>query len=71
VTGFTTRDGYAAIPFGDGLMIIHNGQQLEAVNSEIEARKFIDIDRAKPKTVTPKPKTPRKSTLKGIDRSHH
>lgn len=69
--GFTTQDGYAAVPFGDNFMIIYRGQQIDVVNSEEEAQKFIENDRAKSKTETPKLKPSKKSTPKGIDRSLH
>ena len=32
---------YAAIPFGNELMIIHKGQQLKVCKTEDDARKFI------------------------------
>lgn len=45
--GFVTQDYYAAVPFGKKqLMIIFNGQQLEVVNTELQAKKFIDSHRA-------------------------
>jgi hypothetical protein len=41
--GFLVSGGlYAAIPFGNQLMIIHNGQQLKVCRTEASARKFID-----------------------------
>jgi hypothetical protein len=42
--GFTVGKGmeYAAIPFGDELMIIHKGKQLKVCKTEDAARKFID-----------------------------
>lgn len=47
--GFVTQDLYAAIPCGKSqLMIIYNGQQLELVNTELQARKFIEKHRATP-----------------------
>lgn len=33
---------YAAVPYGNQLMIIHNGQQLKVCRTESSARKFID-----------------------------
>jgi hypothetical protein len=39
--GFVTKDFYAAVPFGKKLMIIYNGQQLEVVNTVLQAHKFI------------------------------
>lgn len=47
--GFITQDHYAAIPYGKKqLMIIFDGEQLEIVNTELQAKKFIDDHRAKP-----------------------
>ena len=41
--GFIVGDGtYAAVPFGNQLMIIHNGQQLKVCRTENSARNFID-----------------------------
>jgi hypothetical protein len=41
--GFIVGKGtYAAVPFGNQLMIIHNGQQLKVCRTEASARKFID-----------------------------
>jgi hypothetical protein len=41
--GFTMfKDTYAAIPYGNQYLIIHNGQQLEKLcRTESSARKFI------------------------------
>lgn len=41
--GFTVGKNmeYAAIPFGNQLMIIHNGQQLKVCRTESSARNFI------------------------------
>lgn len=40
--GFVTDDKiYAAIPFGKKLMIIYKGQQLDVVNTEKQALKYI------------------------------
>jgi hypothetical protein len=45
--GFVTQDYYAAVPLGKKqLMIIFNGQQLEVVNTELQAKKFIEAHRA-------------------------
>jgi hypothetical protein len=45
--GFITQDFYAAVPFGKKqLMIIHNGKQLEVVNTQKQADKFIQKHRA-------------------------
>jgi hypothetical protein len=47
--GFITQDHYAAIPYGKKqLMIIFNGDQLGTVNTELQAKKFIDDHRTKP-----------------------
>ena len=44
--GFLVSGGlYAAVPFGNQLMIIHNGQQLKVCRTEASARKFIDDHR--------------------------
>jgi hypothetical protein len=41
--GFIVGDGtYAAVPYGKKqLMIIHNGQQLEVVNTILQAQNYI------------------------------
>jgi hypothetical protein len=53
--GFTMfKDTYAAIPFGNQLMIIHNGQQLKVCRTEASARKFI-TDHKKGKSVAKLP----------------
>ena len=47
--GFITQDHYAAIPYGKKqLMIIFNNQQLEIVNTELQAKKFIETHRTTP-----------------------
>jgi hypothetical protein len=44
--GFVTEDmEYAAVPFGKKLMIIHRGQQVEVVNTVLQAHKFIKAHR--------------------------
>lgn len=51
--GFVTKDGYAAVPFGKKqYIIIFEGQQLETVNTELQAKKFIKKHRELPKTGT-------------------
>jgi len=41
--GFIVCKGnYAAIPYGNQLMIIHNGEQIKVCRTEASARKFID-----------------------------
>lgn len=54
--GFTIGKNmeYAAIPYGNQLMIIHNGQQLKVCRTESSARKFID-DHKKGKSVAKLP----------------
>lgn len=48
-TGFITQDHYAVIPYGKKqLMIIFNNEQLEVVNTELQAKKFIESHRTKP-----------------------
>lgn len=40
--GFLISNGlYAAVPFCEELMILHNGQQLKVCKTEESARKFI------------------------------
>jgi hypothetical protein len=47
--GFITQDHYAVVPYGKKqLMIIFNNEQLEVVNTELQAKKFIENHRAKP-----------------------
>lgn len=48
------KDTYAAVPFGNQLMIIHNGQQLKVCRTESSARKFI-TDHKKGKSVAKLP----------------
>ena len=44
--GFLVSGGlYAAVPYGNQLMVIHNGQQLKVCRTESSARKFIDAHR--------------------------
>ena len=54
--GFTVGKNmeYAAVPYGNQLMIIHNGQQLKVCRTESSARKFID-DHKKGKSVAKLP----------------
>ena len=53
--GFTMfKDEYAAVPFGNQLMIIHNGQQLKVCRTESSAKKFI-TDHKKGKSVAKLP----------------
>lgn len=47
--GFITQDHYAAIPYGKKqLVVIFDGQQLEVVNTELQAKKFIENHRITP-----------------------
>lgn len=50
--GFITKDGYAAVPFGNQLMIIFNGQQIKVCRTVESANKFIKAHRASPDTGT-------------------
>jgi hypothetical protein len=59
--GFITKDGYAAVPYGKQLMIIFNNEQLEVVKTIKQAELFINNHKAGQQTVTPKPKTSKKS----------
>ena len=53
--GFLVSGGlYAAVPYGNQLMIIHNGQQLKVCRTESSARKFID-DHKKGKSIAKLP----------------
>jgi hypothetical protein len=53
--GFTMfKDTYAAVPYGNQLMVIYNGQQLKVCRTEASARKFID-DHKKGKSVAKLP----------------
>jgi hypothetical protein len=53
--GFIVGKGnYAAVPYGNQLMVIHNGQQLKVCRTEASARKFID-DHKKGKSVAKLP----------------
>lgn len=51
--GFITKDGYAAVPFGKKqLIVIYNGQQLETVNTVLQAEKYIKQHRSTPQSRT-------------------
>ncbi len=52
IEGFITDDGYAAVPYGKKLMIIHNGQQFEVVNTPLQAKKLIEKMRSTPQEGT-------------------
>lgn len=50
--GFITKDGYAAVPFGNQLMVIYNGQQLKVCRTVKSAHKFIKEHSSQPKSGT-------------------
>lgn len=50
--GFITKDGYAAVPFGNQLMVIYNGQQLKVCRTENSARNFIKQHSSQPQPGT-------------------
>ena len=50
--GFTTDDGYAAVPWGKRFVIIYDGQQLTDVKTILQAHKFIKQHRATPQSGT-------------------
>lgn len=53
IEGFVTKDGYAAVPFGKKqLMIIFGGQQLDVVNTKLQAEKYIKKHRTIPQSGT-------------------
>ena len=53
--GFIIGKGnYCAVPYGNQLMVIHNGEQLKVCRTEASARKFID-DHKKGKSVAKLP----------------
>ena len=41
VQGFITADGYAAVPYGNQLIVIYNGSQLKVCRTEQSARNYI------------------------------
>lgn len=41
VQGFITADGYAAVPYGNQLIVLYNGMQLKLCRTEQSARNFI------------------------------
>ena len=56
--GYVTKDGmWAAVPFGNKFMIIHNGEQVHVANNIDTAKSFIQKQN-KPKKAKrfPKPK---------------
>jgi hypothetical protein len=50
--GFITKDNYAAIPFGNQLMVIYDGEQLKVCRTQKSALKFIESHRSMPKEGT-------------------
>lgn len=50
--GFVTKDNYAAVPYGNQLMVIYNGKQLEVFRTENAALKFIEKHRSTPQAGT-------------------
>lgn len=50
--GFVTKDGYAAVPFGNQLMVIYNGEQLKVCRTVNSANKFIRDHRKTPQPGT-------------------
>jgi hypothetical protein len=57
--GYVTKDQmWAAVPFGNKFMIIHNGEQIHVANNIDTAKSFIQ-KQTKPKRVKkfPKPKS--------------
>lgn len=50
--GFITDDGYAAVPFGNELMIIYNGQQLDVCKTAKSAHNYIKKHRTQPQSGT-------------------
>lgn len=50
--GFVTKDGYAAVPYGNQLIVIYNGEQLKLCRTESSANKFIREHRKLPKPGT-------------------
>lgn len=50
--GFVTKDGYAAVPFGNQLMVIYDGMQLKVCRTKNSALKYIEDHRSNPKNGT-------------------
>jgi len=50
--GFISKDGYAAVPFGNQLMIIYNGEQLQVCKTVNSANNFIKKHRTQPQPGT-------------------
>lgn len=51
-SGFETKDGYAAVPWGKRYVILYNGEQLTDVKTILQAQKFIKQHRATPQSGT-------------------
>ena len=61
-----TKDGYAAVPWGDRYVIIHNGFQIADVESADKAVEYIRAQQSKDKAKLSKaPKTNKKTKSKG------
>ena len=41
IQGFTTKNGIAAVPWGNKLMIVYQGQQVKVCNNEKTARAYV------------------------------
>lgn len=50
--GFSTDDGYLAVPWGKRFVVIYNGEQLIDVKTVKQAQKFIRDHRTSPQTGT-------------------
>lgn len=51
-SGFETKDGYAAVPWGKRYVILYNGEQLTDVKTILQAQKFIKQHCTTPKSGT-------------------
>lgn len=61
-----TKDGYAAVPWGDRFVIIYNGKQLKDVETAEEAAAYIRAQQKKNKNKLSKaPRTNKKSKSVG------
>jgi hypothetical protein len=45
--GYITQDDYAAVPWSNKLVIVHNGEQIGEVENIRESKKFIEDHREK------------------------
>jgi hypothetical protein len=52
IEGFITDDGYAAVPYGNQLIVIFNGEQLQLCRTASSAHNFIKKHRTSPQTGT-------------------